>query len=82
MKNVQSTQGYCTVSVTPGASQFLFNSKIQMRKTIFAFFEEKNKNILKRVNRKLKLRPEMKSSWKNKSVIFFCFPKYFVGAEK
>ena len=47
--------------------------KIQMRKIIFAFYEEKNKNISKRVNRKLQIRPEMNLSWKNKSVIFFVF---------
>ena len=35
--------------------------KIQMRKIIFAFFDEKNENILTRANRKLKICPKMKS---------------------
>ena len=36
--------------------------KVEMRKIILAFFEEKNKNISKRDNRKLKIRPEMNLS--------------------
>ena len=45
--------------------------KIQMRKFIFAFLAEKNMNISKRVNQKLKIRPGMKLSRRNKSFIFF-----------
>ena len=44
--------------------------KIQMRKINFAFFEEKKKNISKSLDRRLKIRPEINSSRKNKSVIF------------
>ena len=45
--------------------------KIQMRKFIFAFLAEKNMNVSKRVNQKLKIRPGMKLSRRNKSFIFF-----------
>ena len=47
--------------------------KIQMRKFIFAFLAEKN--ISKRVNQKLKIRPGMKLSRRNKSFIFFCLSR-------
>ena len=45
--------------------------KIQKRKITFIFFQEKNKNISKKLVWKLKIRPEVKLSRKNKSVIFF-----------